>query len=74
VSLCVQHETQGRLTLLEEASRRSGLADGGDGEEMERFCRLTSARLKEIQEVLSHPRDQHPGHGKRLSRIAPQTL
>ena len=32
------------------------------------------ARLKEIQDVLSHPRDLDTGHEQRLSRIAPPTL
>ena len=69
----VQHETPGRLTLLADASRRQGLAAGGDGGPD--VCRrLTLAWLQEIQDVLSHTRDLNAGHEKRLSRIAPQTL
>ena len=43
-------------------------------EEMEGVRQLTLARLKEIQDVLSHPRDLDTGHEQRLSRIAPPTL
>jgi hypothetical protein len=70
VSFRVQHETPGRLTLLADASGRPGRAAGGDGG----VRRLTLARLQEIQDVLSHPRDLDARHQERTARIAPQTL
>ena len=65
MSFGVQHETPGRLIRLEDAGARG---------EIEGVRRLTLARLKEIQDGLSHTRDLDARHQERTARIAPQPL